>query len=393
VFVESGDCFNFFLPPYIVFGRGTRGRIAEHASKLGCKNVLLVVDPFFLETDFYPELQEILEAAGIQAVGWSGVVPNPTDVSVDDAVRVYKEEGCDGVIAIGGGSAMDTGKAVGVVVKAGDSSIREYLPPTFKSPIGMAPVICVPTTAGTGAEVNPYGIATNTETGQKGLSYAGWDLLEAQKVVIVDPDLTVSMPPTLTAITGIDALCHALECYITATPNPVSDGLALRAIDLVAHNLARAVYNGQDMRARTNMSMAAMFATMAFPNAGLTYCHCLNEVLVEGFHMSHGEAVGSVLVATLEALLPSRIERLAQVAKAFGEPSTGRSHREVAEAGIRQVQKLMKDVGFPTLSEATGGSEVDLDALMEDFLGRYPQFKAPADHARIRWTLERSLEL
>jgi len=397
MFVESGDSFSFFLPPYVVFGRGKRATIPDYANRLGLKKVLLVVDPFFAGTKYLPELQKGLNDVGIESTVWSGVVPDPTDVSVDDAAGVYKNAGCHGVICIGGGSAMDTGKSVGILIASGAKSIREHLPPTYRSVNGMAPVICVPTTGGTGAEVNPYAIVTNTETHKKGLAYAGWELLAAQRVAVVDPDLTASMPPTLTAITGVDALCHALECYITGAPlgapNPISDDLALRAIHLVATNLRRAVFDGQDMKARTNMSLAAMLATMAFPNAGLTHCHCLNEVLVESFGISHGEAVGSVLVATLEVFLPFRTERLAEVAQSFGVPTAGKSQRETAEAGIGEIRQLMREVGFPSLSEAVRGKKVDIDALMQDFLGRYPQFNPPNQAKRIRYTLERSLEL
>ncbi len=394
MYVESGDQFNFFLPPYVVFGRGTRSTIPEYARRLGMERVLLVVDPFFVETEYFAEVQGKLEEAGIVVTSWSGVVPDPTDVSVDDAVKTYKDAGCDGVICIGGGSGMDTGKSVAVVIGSGSQSIREHTDPTNRSVDGMAPVICVPTTSGTGAEVNPYSMVTNTETGRKGIGYPAWELLSAQRVAIVDPDLTASMPPRLTAITGMDALCQALECYITKTPNPVSDDLALRAIYSIVHNLKRAVDNGQDMKARVNMSLAAMLATVAFPNAGLSYPHALSEPMADAYQLPHGVAVGSVLVATLEVLLPFRIERLAEVAKLLGVPSEGRSQREIAEGGIKEIQQLLEDVRFPTLSEATGGAEmVDIDAFLEDLVEKKPHLVAtPDDRERVRTILKRSLE-
>jgi alcohol dehydrogenase class IV len=394
MFVESGDQFNFFLPPYVVFGRGKRSAIPEYARKLGVTKVLLVVDPFFVETDYFGEIQKGLEGAGIQVISWSGVVPDPTDVSVDEAVARYRDENCDGVICIGGGSGMDTGKSVAVVVATGSHSIREHTPPTVRSIKGMAPVICVPTTSGTGAEVNPYAMVTNTETGRKEVGYPAWELLAAQQVAIVDPDLTASMPPRLTAVTGADALCQALECYLTRTPNPVSDSLALRAIHLIAHNLRRAVDNGRDMTARTNMSLAAMLATMAFPNAGLSYPHFLSEPMGDAYHLEHGVAVGCVLVATLEVLLPFRTDRLAEIAKIFGVPGAGRSQREIAAAGIREVQQLLDDVAFPTLSEATGGSGgFDVDALLEDLVDRKPHLVGtPAERERVSCIVRRSLE-
>jgi alcohol dehydrogenase class IV len=394
MFVESGDRFSFFLPPYVVFGRGTRSAISEYAKRLGMTRALLVVDPFFVETDYFAEIREGLEGVGIKVISWSGVVPDPTDVSVDDAVKVYKDANCDGAICIGGGSAVDTGKSVAVVIGSGSQGIREHTAPTDRPVEGMAPVICLPTTAGTGAEVNPYAMVTNTETGRKGVAYPALGLLAAQRVAIVDPDLTASMPPRLTAITAMDALCQALECYITRTPNPVSDCLALCAINLIAGNLRPVVDNGRDMKARVNMSLAAMLATMAFPNAGLSYPHYLSEPMADAYHLEHGVAVGSVLVATLEVLLPFRTDRLAEVAKVFGVPSEGRSQREMAEAGIREIQQLMKDIEFPTLSEATGGAGVvDVDALLEDLVDRKPHLVGgPTDQMRVRRIMMRSLE-
>lgn len=394
MFAKSGDQFNFFLPPYVVFGRGVRSTIPQYAQRLGMRRVLLVVDPFFIETDYFAQIQNGLQKSGIATTSWSGVEPDPTDVSVDAAANTYKKADCNSVICIGGGSGMDTGKSVAIMIASGAESIREHTPPTNRSVNGMVPTICVPTTSGTGAEVNPYAIVTNTLTGRKGLAYPGWELLSAQQVAIVDPELAASMPPKLTAITGVDALCQAMECYLTYTPNPISDDLAFRSIYLTAHNLREAIYSGQDMTARTNMSLAATLATMAFPNAGLSYPHHLNEVLADTFHLPHGVAVGSVLVATLEMLLAYKTERLALLAtKAFDVPANGRSQRELAEAGIREVQRLLADINFPTLSQAIGQAKVDIDALLADWTAREPQFATPIGQERARRILKRSLEL
>ena len=395
MFVESGDQFTFFLPPYVVFGRGTRNAIPGYAKRLGIKNVLLVVDPFFAETGFFTEICKSLESGGIGVTAWSGVVPDPTDTSVDAAVEVYRSGGCDGVVCIGGGSAMDTGKSVAVVIGSGSKSIREHTAPTNRSVGGMAPVICVPTTSGTGAEVNPYAMVTNTETGRKGVGYPGWEMLAAQRLAIVDPELTSSMPPGLTAVTGMDALCQALECYLTKNPNPVSDALAFRAIHLIAHNLKRAVYNGQDMKARTNMSLAAMLATMAFPNAGLSFPHFLSEPMADAFHLSHGVAVGCVLVASLEVLLPIQNGPAGRGRKDLW--GIGRGPKPERDCRRRESEKsssFSKDIQFPSLSEAAGGVDVvDIEAFLKDAVDKKPQaLGAPVDQQRVRYILKRSLE-
>jgi alcohol dehydrogenase len=394
MFIESGDDFHFFLPPYIVFGRGKRSTIPEYAKKLGFTKALIVLDPFFVGTQFFAETQNALEINDISVIKWSGVVPDPTDVSVDDAVGIYQANNCDGIICIGGGSAIDTGKSVSVVIGSGSHSIREHMAPTYKSIRGMVPVICLPTTSGTGAEVNPYSMVTNTETGQKGLGYPAWEMIVAQNMAIVDPDLTASMPPRLTAITGIDALCQAIECYITQTPNPVSDCLAMRAIYLIAHSLRRAVENGSDMSARVEMSLAAMLATMAFPNAGLSFPHFLSESMADLYHLEHGVAVGSVLIATLEVMLPSKAERLVEIAKAFGISSQGLSQREIAQEGIDQIRQLLVDIRFPSLSKTIGGIDViDIDAFVADVARKKSQvIRTPRDQELVRSIVKRSLE-
>ena len=392
--LDSGDTFNFFLPPYVVFGSGKRSTVPDYASKLGITKALLVVDPFFLATEFYAELQEGLKNAGIQVVPWSGVIPDPTDTSVDEAVHLYRRENCTGVICIGGGSALDTGKSVAVVIGSGSESIRFHMPPEFGTVSGIAPVICLPTTSGTGAEVNPYSMVTNEKTGLKNIGYAAWDMISAQNLAIVDPELTVSMPPRLTAITGIDALCQAIECFLTQSPNPISDCIALHAIKLIARSLKHAVDNGNDMQARINMSLAATMATIAFPNAGLSYPHHLSEPMADLYHIEHGVAVGSVLVATLEVLLPLKTERLAEIGQAFGVQPEGKDNREIAQKGILTIQKLLNDICFPTLSEATkNAGGVNVDVFLADVAKKKPDVVKDQDgQDRVRLIVTRSLE-
>lgn len=366
MYPRSADHFRFFLPPVVEFGTGTRSKIPYYAKKLDLKRVLLIIDPYFVATDYFAETKKALGAEGIHVAPWHGVVPNPTDVSVNDAVKVYKGRGCDGVVAIGGGSALDTAKGVAVVVAGGATSIREYGPPMWRDVEGMAPMILLPTTAGTGAEVGPWAMITNTETGRKDVGFNVGELIDAQKVAIVDPELTVSMPPRLTANTGIDAFCHAIECYLCPTPNPISDLIALRAMHLVATNLRQAEHNGQDMEARINMSLASLLATTAFSSAGLTFPHYLAAQLYDRWGLDHGVTVAVVLRASLEVLLPVKIERLAEVAKVFEVVHEGRSVRELAEAGLDAIDQMQKDIGMPTFKEATGATAEDVEAFVAE---------------------------
>ncbi len=390
MYANSGDHFRFFLPPVVEFGPGLRTKIPYYANKLRLKRPLLIVDPYFLDTEYFMETKKVLGAEGLHIALWHGVVPNPTDVSVDDAVRVYKENNCDGVVAIGGGSALDTAKGVAVVVAGSAKGIREYTPPTWKDVEGMAPVILLPTTAGTGAEVNPWAMITNTETGKKVVGFNAGEFIDAQKVAIVDPELTVSMPRRLTATTGMDAFCHAIECYLCPTPNPISDVIAVRAIHLVATNLRQAVHNGQDIEARVNMSLAALMATAAFPNAGLTFPHRLAAKVYDRWGLDHGVAVSVTLRASLEVLLPVKTTRLAEVAKVFGVVAAGRSVREVAEAGLDAIDQLQRDIDMPTFKEVTGATAEDVEAFEAELQkSDAPEFMR-RQYGRI---LMRSLEL
>lgn len=363
--VPYGSRFDFFLPPYVVFGRGTRSTIPEYTDRLGIRRVLLVIDPFFTQTELSRDIQYSLDRSHIQVATWDRVVPNPTDTSIDEAFSAYKEDGCNGLIAVGGGSAMDTAKAVGVLVCSGAESIRQHMPPTSRRVEGMAPMILAPTTSGTGAEVNPYAVVTNSETNAKDIGYPASALLAAQKVAVVDPDLSVSMPPELTAATGMDAFCHALECYISDRPNPISDLISLQAIGLVARNLRQAVHHGGDMAARTNMSLAATMAAMAFQSAGLSYPHRLSTVLVQKLHISHGVACAANLLATLEFMLPLKLDRLVRVATAFGVLGGTRSREEMALAGISEIRQLLGDIHIPSLAEMTSATEDDIEEWME----------------------------
>lgn len=389
--VKSGEHFRFFVPPVVEFGRGSRGKIPYYGKKLGLTRVLLLLDPYVLDTVYFEEIKKALEEEGISTAIWHGVVPNPTDVSVDEAVEVYRQKGCEGIVSIGGGSALDTAKGVAIVDRSSAKRMREHTPPAWKPVETMAPMILVPTTSGTGAEVNPWAMITNTETGKKVVGYDASELVEAQRVAIVDPDLTASMPPELTAVTGMDAFCHALECYLCDSPNPVSDIVAFRAIELVAMSLRRAVYNGKDMDARTEMSLASVLATTAFPNADLTYPHRLSAQLYDRWGMAHGITVAVTLRATLELLAPFKSDRMARVAEAFGVSAAQLSERERAEKGIEEIARLMKDIGIPTFKEASGASAKDVDAFIDELRTDASLPKVVGD--RYEWVLKRSLEL
>lgn len=353
--------FQFGVPSFLEFGPGKRATLPVHAEELGMKRVFFVTDDFLAKTDYVQETIAAIEDRGIRAELWDGSVPNPTDVSIDEGAQRYKEAGCDGVIGWGGGSAMDTAKSIAILACSDATSIREHMAPISRPVQGIAPLIVVSTTSGTGAEMAYWAIVTNTETNEKGSGYPA-SRRYTQKVSIVDPELTISMPPMLTAVTGMDALCHAIEGYTTNRMNPMMNAFQQYAIEMVALYLRRAVYNGQDLEARTGMSLAAMLAGISM---GRGLPHALNLILIAKYHISHGLACAVNLVAGLEFILPAKIERLSKVARMFGVFPEGRSERELAEAAIAEIRQLLEDVGIPSLHEATGATDDDIPDLLE----------------------------
>ncbi len=382
--------FRFFVPPIIEFGCGKRKTVTNYAKKTGITHALIVVDPYLLHSDYLREMIDELNNAEIKVSYWADVVPNPTDVSVDDAIRVYHENGCDGIIGFGGGSAMDTAKGVAVLACSNAKSIREHCPPGWKKTEDMAPLILVTTTAGTGAEVNPWAMINNTETGIKGVGFNASDLIAAQKVAIVDPELTASMPAKLTAITGMDAFCQVIECYLTRTPNPVSDAIAIHAIKIASDALPRAVLNGSDIEAREGMSLVSMMSTISFPNAGLSYPHQMSTMIYDEWGTAHGIAVAIVTRAALELLLETKMDRLCEISKAFGIADNGKSQLEYALLAIEEISRFMEKIGIPTFKEATGADREQIDNLIQkvSISGEVDQ-KTLEDYRKI---LSRSLE-
>jgi alcohol dehydrogenase class IV len=363
--LRTRDSFEWKLPTQVVFGQGTVSRVAEKAKELGIKNPLLVTTsgPESKLAQFNTMI-EALKDSGITASVWGGVVPEPTDISLTEGVKSFSEGNCDGLIAFGGGSAMDTAKLIGILVMNGGTSIREYMTRPPRTITGIPPLICLPTTSGTGSEVTRNAVVTDTSAGRKG--GVGNDCLYP-RVAIVDPSLTLSMPPSVTASAGMDALSHAIGCYTSAVGgDPVSDALALYSTELIAKNLRKATLNGQDMMARTNMSVASLVAGMAFTNGGLGLEHVIGHLLGAKYHVPHGVSCVLLLPQILEFILPARIDRLAKVAEVFGVLVDEMGEREAAVAAVDSIAQLMDDVGIPSLAKATGMTPKDVPVLAEE---------------------------
>ncbi len=273
-----------FLAPEIVHGMGSLALAGRYAENFGAKKVLVVTDPGIQEAGWVKEVEENLAESDISYVTFNGVTPNPKDYEVMAGAEVYRKEGCDLIIAVGGGSPMDCAKGIGVVVGNGlhINKFEGVDEVTYPGP----PFIFIPTTAGTGADVSQFSIITDTS---RGVKIAIISKMVVPDIALVDPQTTASMTPELTAATGMDTLCHGFEAYVSNAASPLTDMAALRAIELVRDNLVGAYCHPSNMTYRNNMMMASLMAGLAFSNASLGLVHAMAHSLGGAKGLAHGE--------------------------------------------------------------------------------------------------------
>lgn len=334
---------DFLLPPVNLIGIGSIKLVGDRCKMLGGKRALLVTDPGMVKTGIVDVVKGYLEEAGLATVVFDGAEPNPKDRNVVAGVKVYKEEKCDMIVTVGGGSSHDCGKGIGIMVNhpgiaydyAGIEMLK-YNPP---------PIVCVNTTAGTASEVTRHCVLTNTDINIKFVIVSSRNL---PAVAINDPELMVKKPPALTAATGVDALVHAIETYVTANPNPLADMCAYRAIEIISKWLRPAVANGMNLEAREWMAYGSLIAGMAFSNAGLGYVHAMAHQLGGFFDIPHGVANAILLPSVEKYNMISNLKRFADVAVAMGENIDGLSDRDAACKAIEAMAQLTEDVGIPS---------------------------------------------
>ncbi|GAW92796.1 iron-containing alcohol dehydrogenase [Calderihabitans maritimus] len=332
----------FWTASTIITGRGSLARISDEVKNLGATKILVVTDPILSKSGLVERVREALVPAGLEVGLFSEVEPEPSLEIVMKCQQAIKESGCDLLIAVGGGSSIDVAKAASVLATNG-GKIRDYIGVNLVPNPGI-PVIAVPTTAGTGSEVTPIAILSDVdEEVKKGMvsSYL------IPRVAIVDPELTVTMPPHITAATGMDALTHAVEAYISVNATTITDVLALEAIRLISRNLRTAVANGQDMEARSNMAMASLLAGIAFANAGVAAVHALAYPLGAQFHVPHGVANSVLLPYVMEFNLLGVLTKFKTMAMAMGERVEELSDRMAADKFIESIKQLATDVRVP----------------------------------------------
>ncbi len=345
-------------------GAGAIKEIPGELQRRGYKKVFVCTDPDLVKFGVATKVTDLLDEAGIAYSVYSDIKPNPTIQNVVDGVEAFKAAEADSIVTIGGGSAMDTAKAIGVIItnpEFADVRSLEGVAPTKNHAVFT---IAVPTTAGTAAEVTINYVITDVEKVRK---FVCVDTNDAPEVAVVDPEMMATMPAGLTASTGMDALTHAIEGYTTQGAWEMSDMFHLKAIELISKNLRDAVAeakSGVPGSGREGMALAQYIAGMGFSNVGLGVDHSMAHTLSAHFDTPHGVACAMLLPIAMEFNKPVVTERLAKVAEAMGVDTTGMSTDEAADAAIAAVKQLSVDVNIPTVCEAI--TEEELDTLTRD---------------------------
>jgi alcohol dehydrogenase len=351
-------CFAFFAPQKTRFGGGVVAEVGEEVRRLGGSHVLVVTDPGLVKSGIAERLVAIVRGHAELVEVFDGVVANPMDDDCARGASLASDMKADLIIGLGGGSSMDTAKAIAVIRTHGGKPSDYFGADTLRKPI--APLVCVPTTAGTGSEVTPFAVITDSKTRVK------MNILDPGVVPtssFVDPELTVSMPASLTAATGMDALTHAVEAYTCKLANPLTDALALKAVRIIAGSLRRAVADGSDVNARKEMALGSLIAGFAFGNADVGGVHCMAEAIGGFYDTPHGVANSVFLPLVTEFNVPADPQKHADVAVALGVDTADMDDAEAAAAGVAAIRQLAADLSIPKLRGLKGVKESDFGTL------------------------------
>lgn len=375
--------FNYHNPVRLIFGAGRLDRLGEAAAEYGSHALLVTGRRSARATGLLDRATDLLTAAGLSVTRFDRVMPNPTAAVVDEGAALARAEGCDVVVAVGGGSAMDAAKAIAVCAThdapaADFLRVEDRLQPTAAT----LPIICATTTAGTSSELTPFAVITVEELTQK--SAIASDFIYP-RVAIVDSTLTHTCPPEVTASVGIDVLAHAIEGYFSTAATPVTDALAERAIELVARNLPQAVRNGADAEARDAMSLANVFAGYTLAAAGASAVHALEHPISAHYpQVAHGAGLAALLVAYIERCFDHDPVKFGRIARLMGRGVVGGPVEESAEFAADAVRALLDQVGLNVSLAQIGVERGKLPTIVDDAL-RYmggAVRKTPVDFTR-----------
>lgn len=350
----------FLSPNKIILGTGATKQVGIESKALGGKKALIVTDPGVVKAGLIDGVQESLESEKINSGIFDQVEAEPPARIVDECAQIARREGYDIIIGIGGGSSLDAAKGVSIMA-INKGKVLDYAGTDLVTKKGL-PKILLPTTGGTGSEVTRVFVVTDEAENTKKVIYSNYNLAD---VAIIDPVLTISMPPVVTADTGIDALIHAIETYVSVNATPFSDILAIEAINLIAHNLPIAYAKGSNIEARYNMALAASLAGLAFTSGGLGAVHGLAYVLGTEYHMSHGRSNAIMLPHVMDYNKIGNLNKYAQIAQAMGENIEGLSSYEAAEKSVDASKKLLEAVNISIKLPDYGIRKEDLPKLVE----------------------------
>jgi alcohol dehydrogenase class IV len=365
------------LPRLIMIGAGASGEVANAMAKIGVSRPLIVTDPYMRESGKLERITAVLDEAGISYETFADTVPDPPTEVVATGAGILKEGHFDSMIALGGGSPMDTAKAMGVLATHG-GQMRDYKVP-YQADSSAYPLIAIPTTAGTGAEVTKFVVITDTETDEKmlcaGLGYV-------PMCALVDYTLSLTMPRRLAADTGIDTLTHAIEGYVSRKRNPCTDPLALSCMKLVAGNIRTACDEPDNHAAREAMMLSATQAGLAFANASVCLVHGMSRPIGAHFHVHHGLSNAMLLPAVTAFSAPESLDRYADCARAMGLADDEVGSQAAVALLLDELRRLNKELEVPT-PKAYGIDEKKYFSLLPTMAEQALASGSPANNPRV----------
>lgn len=360
------DFYQFNLKTKILFQAGLSKDFGNEISQLQIKKLFLICDPFFVESGVARAVERGIEAAGVRVVGRFDRIPANSELKVvQHCAQLASRSGAEGMVVLGGGSSMDTAKTANILFSLGGDLVADYSgSQTIDRP--LKPLIAIPTTAGTGSEVSSAAVILDTEHHAK-LSFTDDHL--RPDLAILDPELTLSLPPKVTAMTGMDALTHAIESYTSRQANPMSDAMAMKALKLIKNNLLQAVEQGDDLEARSQMLIAANMAGIAFDHAMVGIVHAMSHAAGGVAGVPHGLANHIFLPFGMEYNKKVSARRYAGIARRFGIETAGMDPEEAAQAAIDYVRQIRRDLkkscGLPDRLREAGIRGDQLEAIAE----------------------------
>jgi alcohol dehydrogenase len=346
--MKTNSAFSFFTPTRIEYGLNKANTILAEINNIGATYPLIITDPGIKKAGLLEIIEPQLQDGKLNYEIFYDIATNPTDVSVEKAAKLIMKNRHDAVIGIGGGSAMDAAKAIALLA-SNKGCIHDFFGYDMMKNRGL-PLITIPTTAGTGSEVTIWSVITDTR-GKIPIKASIGSGLICPTVALVDPCMTLSMPPHLTAYTGLDALSHAIEAYCSRVANPISDVLALSAIEHISTYLAPAVSHGDNLEARDHMMLGSLMAGLAFSNADTAAVHSMGEAIGGMYDTHHGLTMGVLMPYVMKYNLMACPTRYAMIAKVMGENTVGLSKMEAAEKAVAAVQHLNRMLDIPDFKD------------------------------------------